>query len=228
MAPADPDLVAQDAPGAAVAADAHAAAADTAASATAPSEADADTDVAADADIDGDIDADADADADVDDHTAYTYAVDLQADEAVAAGAEHVELSAPASYFLENFIGAPVGSAVPAGTYDYEQGLWLADPDGRVVQLISITGALADLDINGDGLADSASSIEAIGITEDERAWLATRYSVGAELWHTEIHHFSVVDLNNMKGCPWCEGPPELPLETDDACSPQKRVRVSS
>ncbi|MBK8942819.1 MAG: hypothetical protein IPM79_35780 [Polyangiaceae bacterium] len=140
MAPADPDLVAQDAPGAAVAADAHAAAADTAASATAPSEADADTDVAADADIDGDIDADADADADVDDHTAYTYAVDLQADEAVAAGAEHVELSAPASYFLENFIGAPVGSAVPAGTYDYEQGLWLADPDGRVVQLISITG----------------------------------------------------------------------------------------
>ncbi|MBK8942820.1 MAG: hypothetical protein IPM79_35785 [Polyangiaceae bacterium] len=33
-----------------------------------------------------------------------------------------------------------------------------------------------------------------------------------------------MVDLNNMKGCPWCEGPPELPLETDDACSPQKRV----
>ncbi|MBK8943605.1 MAG: hypothetical protein IPM79_39930, partial [Polyangiaceae bacterium] len=157
-------------------------------------------------------------------NTAYTYAVDLQADEAVAAGAEHVELSAPASYFLENFIGAPVGTAVPAGTYDYEQGLWLADPDGRVVQLVSITGGLADLDINGDGGADSASSIEAIGITEDERAWLATRYAVGAELWHTEIHHFSVVDLNNMKGCPWCEGPPELPIATDDACSPQKRV----
>ncbi len=111
------------------------------------------------------------------DNTAYTYAVDLQADEAVAAGAEHVELSAPASYFLENFIGAPVGSAVPAGTYDYEQGLWLADPDGRVVQLISITGGLADLDINGDGLADSASSLEAIGITADERVWLATRCS---------------------------------------------------
>ena len=28
-----------------------------------------------------------------------------------AAGAEHVELSEPASYFLENFIGAPVGTA---------------------------------------------------------------------------------------------------------------------
>jgi hypothetical protein len=112
------------------------------------------------------------------DNTAYTYAVDLQADEAVAAGAEHVELSEPASYFLENFIGAPVGSAVPAGTYDYEQGLWVADPDGRVVQLVSITGGLADLDITGDGVADSASSVDAIGISEDERAWLATRYSV--------------------------------------------------
>ncbi|MBK6514005.1 MAG: hypothetical protein IPG04_07765 [Polyangiaceae bacterium] len=94
------------------------------------------------------------------DNTAYTYAVDLQADEAVAAGAEHVELSEPASYFLENFIGAPVGTAVPAGTYDYEQGLWVADPDGRVVQLVSITGGLADLDITGDGVADPAASVE--------------------------------------------------------------------
>ncbi|MBK6514525.1 MAG: carboxypeptidase regulatory-like domain-containing protein [Polyangiaceae bacterium] len=158
------------------------------------------------------------------DNTAYTYAVDLQADEAVAAGAEHVELSEPASYFLENFIGAPVGTAVPAGTYDYEQGLWVADPDGRVVQVVSITGGLADLDITGDGVADSASSLEAIGITEDERAWLATRYAVGAELWHTEISHFSVIDLNNMKGCPACEGPPDLPVTTDDTCSAEEEV----
>jgi hypothetical protein len=113
------------------------------------------------------------------DNTAYTYAVDLQADEAVAGGAEHVSLSEPASYFLENFIGAPVGTAVPAGTYDYEQGLWVADPDGRVVQLVSISGGLADLDITGDGVVDSASAIEAIGISEDERAWLATRYAAG-------------------------------------------------
>ncbi|MBK8939706.1 MAG: hypothetical protein IPM79_19315 [Polyangiaceae bacterium] len=158
------------------------------------------------------------------DNTAYTYAVDLQADEAAAAGAEHVELSEPASYFLENFIGAPVGTAVPAGTYDYEQGLWVADPDGRVAQLVSITGGLADLDITGDGVADSAASVEAIGISDDERAWLATRYAVGAELWHTEVAHFSVIDLNNMKGCPACEGPPDLPVTTDDTCSAEEEV----
>jgi RHS repeat-associated protein len=158
------------------------------------------------------------------DNTAYTYAVDLQADEAVAGGAEHVSLSEPASYFLENFIGAPVGTAVPAGTYDYEQGLWVADPDGRVVQLVSISGGLADLDITGDGVVDSASAIEAIGISEDERAWLATRYAAGTELWHTEIAHFSVVDLNNMKGCPACEGPPDFPITTDDTCSAEEEV----
>ncbi|MBK6520519.1 MAG: hypothetical protein IPG04_41945, partial [Polyangiaceae bacterium] len=97
----------------------------------------------------------------------------------------------------------------------------MADPDGRVVGLVSITGGLADLDVTGDGVADSASSVDAIGISEDERTWLATRYSVGAELWHTEVAHFSVVDLNNMKGCPACEGPPEPRPEPDDPSPPE-------
>ncbi len=113
---------------------------------------------------------------------------------------------------------------MPAGTYDYEQGLWVADPDGRVVQLVSITGGLADLDITGDGVADPAASVEAIGISEDEEARLATRHSVGTELWYTEIAHFSVIDLNNMKGCPACEGPLDLPVTTDDTCSAEEEV----
>ena len=54
----------------------------------------------------------------------YTYAAELSIDEAEAAGAESVELTPPdastppAVNYVENFIGAPVGTNVPTGAYD--------------------------------------------------------------------------------------------------------------
>ena len=47
----------------------------------------------------------------------YTYAVELSADEAVAVavGATRVDLSEPAAFYVENFLGFPVGEPVPAG-----------------------------------------------------------------------------------------------------------------
>lgn len=47
--------------------------------------------------------------------SAYTYAVEISADEALAAGAERVELSQPLPLYVDNFIGFPVGQAVPLG-----------------------------------------------------------------------------------------------------------------
>ncbi len=45
----------------------------------------------------------------------YTYAIGLNADEAVAAGAKRVDFSQPVSLYLENFLGFPTGLAIPHG-----------------------------------------------------------------------------------------------------------------
>ncbi|GIW09186.1 MAG: hypothetical protein KatS3mg061_0243 [Dehalococcoidia bacterium] len=52
----------------------------------------------------------------------YTYAVELSADEALAAGAREVRFSGPVYFYVENFIGFPVGVVVPAGYYDRQRG----------------------------------------------------------------------------------------------------------
>ncbi len=56
----------------------------------------------------------------------YTYAVELSADEAIAAGAKDVLFSSPIPFYLENFVGFPVGSLVPTGFYDRDKGQWVA------------------------------------------------------------------------------------------------------
>ena len=45
----------------------------------------------------------------------YTYAVELSVDEALAAGAERVELSTPIPFYVENFLDFPVNDPVPVG-----------------------------------------------------------------------------------------------------------------
>ena len=45
----------------------------------------------------------------------YTYAVELSVDEAMAAGATSVQFNQPVPFYVENFVGFPVGSLVPVG-----------------------------------------------------------------------------------------------------------------
>ena len=52
----------------------------------------------------------------------YTYAVDLSADEATAAGATTVTFDRPLPFYVENFLNFPVGGIVPAGYYDSSEG----------------------------------------------------------------------------------------------------------
>ncbi|RMH52594.1 MAG: hypothetical protein D6685_16330, partial [Bacteroidetes bacterium] len=47
----------------------------------------------------------------------YTYAVELSADEAIAAGATELRFSAPIASYVDNFLSFPVGMAVPTGYY---------------------------------------------------------------------------------------------------------------
>jgi hypothetical protein len=59
------------------------------------------------------------------------------------------------------------------------------------IKILSITGGLADVDTDGDGVADTG-----LGITDEERQNLATLYAAGQTLWRTPIPHFTVVDNN--------------------------------
>ena len=140
--------------------------------------------------------------------TAYTYAVELSVDEAMAAGALSVEFSEPLPFYVDNFLGFPVGSVVPVGYYDRAHAAWVPSDNGRVIRIVGLAGGLAELDTDGDTLPDDAATLAALGIADEERARLAQLYAPGAELWRAPIQHFTPWDLN------WPYVPPE------DACSP--------
>ena len=127
-------------------------------------------------------------------NSAYTYAVELGADEAIAKlGGKDVLLSQPVFFYVNNFLNFPVGISVPTGYYDNSRGMWVASDSGRIIKIMSITGSLADLDTDGDGLADNGV---ALGITEAERQYLASLYGAGASLWRVPVSHLSTWDCN--------------------------------
>jgi RHS repeat-associated protein len=122
--------------------------------------------------------------------SAYTYAVELSLDGVDGT----VNFSQPVQYYLENFLGFPVGTHVPTGYYDPAKAAWIAIPDGRVVKIVAETSGVAEVDTDGDGIADNA------GLSEAERTLLASLYEPDAELWRVELSHFSWVDMNFAYG----------------------------
>ena len=156
--------------------------------------------------------------------SAYTYAVELSADEAVEAGAEEVRFSKPLYNYVDNFLGFPVGAAVPNGYYDEEKGQWIGADNGRVVKVLSITDGLADLDVDGSGNAADAAALQALGITDEEREKLAGLYGEGKTLWRMPIDHFTPWDYNFPYGPPDDSTypdqgpPPDTGPESDPDC----------
>jgi RHS repeat-associated protein len=137
--------------------------------------------------------------------SAYTYAVEFSVDEAVAAGATSVTFSRPVISYTDNFLGFPVGSAVPAGYYDRQMGVWVPMDDGKVIQILNVDNGIAAIGMDGSGIAASAAALSSMGITDDERRTLASLYQPGASLWRVSISHFSPVDYN----WPWAYTAPE-------------------
>ncbi|HEX6616918.1 MAG TPA: RHS repeat-associated core domain-containing protein [Gemmatimonadales bacterium] len=126
----------------------------------------------------------------------YTYAVDLTLDEAVAAGATDVQFSKPVAFYLDNFLGVPVGAKMPVGFYDEQKGRWVPSPDGKVLKIVAVSGGRADLDLTGDGIAEDSAALAAIGIDGVERERLATEYAAGKTLWRVQVTHFTKFDIN--------------------------------
>ncbi len=152
---------------------------------------------------------------------AYTYALELNADEAVAAGAEQVLLSQPAALYVDNFLGFPVGTGMPKGVYDRRLAAWVPEENGVVLAIVGTTDGLADLDLDGDGMAEDPTDLEARGISTEERATLAATYPEGVTLWRVEITHFtSPVDINLPFVASSSGDPPPGPTDEGDDPEP--------
>ncbi|MEO8184630.1 MAG: hypothetical protein ABI895_37960 [Deltaproteobacteria bacterium] len=133
----------------------------------------------------------------------YTYAAELSADEAIAAGATSVTFDRPAAFYLDNFLGFPVGTPVPVGFYDPDRTVWVGSDDGVVVEVLDVAGGLASLDVDGTSNPATPAQLSLLGITEAELEELAQRFAPGQSLWRVQVEHFSTMDCN------WPSGPPD-------------------
>lgn len=125
--------------------------------------------------------------------SAYTYCAEFSADEAVAANANSIRFSTPIAVYVDNFLGVPVGTPVPAGYYDRSLAAWVPMDDGVVLRIIAVSNGMASVDLTGDGVPDDASSI---GISPEELRQLAVLYQPGQSLWRATTDHFTPIDYN--------------------------------
>jgi RHS repeat-associated protein len=149
---------------------------------------------------------------------AYTYAVELSVDE--AAGAASVEFDRPVNHYVDNFLGFATGEPVPAYYYDRSRGVWVLMEGGKVIAFLGSTGGFADLDTDGDGLADGSAVLESLGITDAERQALAGLYSAGQSFWRVPLTHFTPVDYNWPYTLPPDATPPSPPSVRRDESDP--------
>ncbi|MBU0945940.1 MAG: cadherin-like domain-containing protein [Proteobacteria bacterium] len=140
----------------------------------------------------------------------YTYAVELSLDEAQAAGAKRVNFNQPVPFYVDNFLGFPIGGAVPLGYYDSDRAAWVPYKNGQVIKILTIDNGMAQLDTDGDNVVDNDPTL---GITDDERSQLALLYPLaGKSLWRMQLSHFSTWDANWGWGGP----PGAKPLQLND------------
>ena len=146
----------------------------------------------------------------------YTYAVELSIDEAIAAGAVEVQFNNSVPFYVDNFLGFPVGNKVPTAWYDHQRSAWIPSDNGRIVKILAIQNSMATLDVDGSNLAADAAKLLALGITDAERTTLATLYPAGKALWRVPISHFSSWDHNWPVGPPADALPPTNPPPVKD------------
>ncbi|MDB4914048.1 MAG: hypothetical protein JWM95_1692, partial [Gemmatimonadetes bacterium] len=128
--------------------------------------------------------------------SAYTYAMEMSVDEAIAAGATTVLFSKPVSIYVENFLGFPVGGIVPVASYDLARAMWSPESNGRVIKVLSTAGGIATLDVDGSGSAADAGKLATLAVTDAELRRVATLYADGQSLWRYRLSHFTTTDAN--------------------------------
>lgn len=159
--------------------------------------------------------------------SAYTYAIELSADEALSPtgeGPANVTFNKPAYYYVDNFINGTlpaephpvVGTKVPSGYYDRNRRAWVPSTNGVVLKVVKgkqgvAPGLPAEVDVTGDGIKDellapsATPALLALGFTSAELLSLQTTYDDGKTLWRIPIDHMTPWDFNFARGMS-CEG----------------------
>ncbi len=145
--------------------------------------------------------------------SAYTYAVEFSVDEAIENRATDVRFTKPVPTYVDNFLGFPAGTIVPAAYYDKGDGRWVPSENGVVIKLLA-----GGIDLTGDDQPESPAQLDAIGIDAAERAKLAQLYPAGKSLWRVEVRHFTPWDYNWPYGCEARCDPPEQDPPPAPAC----------
>lgn len=126
-------------------------------------------------------------------------------------------------YYVDNFLGFPAGTNVPVGAFARDLGQWRAEDNGIVLTVTGVSDGVADLDVDGDALADDDVALGALGIELDERTELGQLYASGSSLWRIAIPHFTEpYDCNWGSMFPEGAGPPpEDPTGDNSPDSPE-------
>jgi len=151
-------------------------------------------------------------------NSAYTYALDLSADEAAAGagGANEVRFSKPLVHYVENFLEFPAGTPVPTGYFDAAKNAWIPAESGVVVEIVAVADGLAELSVAEKGTRADAAALAKLGITDAERRQLGTLYKPGQSLWRVPIPHFSLWDCNWGFSPPGDAEDPDADADDDD------------
>ena len=149
--------------------------------------------------------------------SAYTYAVELSVDEAIADGrkvaGKDVLFNQPVRVFIDNFLDFPVGEPVPVGYYDSARAAWIAADSGKVIAVLGVDSAgRAQVDLTGSGTPAAAAALDAIGLNADILTALAATHPAPTSLWYAQLTHFSTWDIN--WGELWVDGS-EAPNQRD-------------
>lgn len=129
----------------------------------------------------------------------YTYAVDFFDVGDLEASVKFKGGTAPIAY-VDNFIGFPVGTVVPSGSYDRNAAAWKAEMSGKVIKILTASNNTVTIDATGDNVEDTQDNPSDISGSERYALFrLATqlgRFAVGATVWRVPIAHFSSYDFN--------------------------------
>ena len=85
--------------------------------------------------------------------SAFTYCIDVTVDGVDKDAMVHFDNNV--SFFIDNFLDAPVGTVVPVGYYDRTKAQWIAMPNGIIVRLLdnNSDGTIDGVDADDDGVA---------------------------------------------------------------------------
>jgi len=138
----------------------------------------------------------------------YTYCVELSADEALN---QKVGFDRDIPLYVDNFLNFPVGMPLPLAYYDYDLHAWVPESDGVALQLLGTNeNGLAEMDLDGDGLAEEVFELAEFGITDDERLRIVSELSLTGSYWRVQVDHFTPYDINPIQ-IPTNAIPPDLP-----------------